>query len=142
MSNYPYSYDDLLYRLHVLKTADDTYKKANLPALKVIRKNRLSIFSNFGAYCDRLCRSKEHVSNYFKTETGSNISINSQDQLLIQGVLTESKCESIMKNYIRQFVMCKQCKGIASSIIKGNGLTYIQCHQCSAKTSLGKITYV
>jgi translation initiation factor 2 subunit 2 len=142
MSFYPYSYDDLLYRLHVSRTADDSYKKANLPSLKVTKKNRLSIVSNFDVYCERLNRSKEHVSNYYRTETGSNISINSQNQMVIQAIFSETKCDSIMKNYIKQYVMCKQCKGIESSIIKENGLMFLQCHRCDAKTSMGKIAYV
>lgn len=141
MSNYPYTYDDLLYRLHISKNTDDLHKKTNLPPIKVTKKNRLSIISNYGIYCEKICRSEEHVANYFKTETGLNVSINSQNQLVIQGILSETKCNTIMKNYIKQYVMCKQCKGIESVIIKQNGLIFLQCNNCNAKTSLGKVIY-
>ncbi|AUL79377.3 eukaryotic translation initiation factor 2 subunit beta [Tupanvirus soda lake] len=139
MSGYPYSYDELLYRLHTAKTAEDAYKKINLPPLKVTRKNRLSVIVNFEVYSEKLNRSKDHISEYFKVETGACNSVNNQNQLLIHGILNETKCESIMRNYIKEYVMCKQCKGINSSIRKEGGLTYLECHQCLAKTSMGKI---
>ena len=139
MTEYPYSYDDLLYRLHVAKQAEDNYKKVNLPPLKVIRKNRLSVIANFSVFSEKLNRTKEQISDYYKSETGANNSINNQGQLLIQGVLNETKCESILRNYIRDFVMCKQCKSLNSVLVKESGLTFLECHQCLAKTSMGKI---
>lgn len=139
MSTYPYSYDELLYRLHTAKSADEVYKKINLPPLKIYRKNKTTIFANFGIYSEKLKRSEEHISNYFRAETNAGNSINGQNQLIIQAMLNETKCESIMRNYIKQFVMCRQCKGIDSILVKENGFTYLQCNQCLAKTSLGKI---
>lgn len=139
MSEYPYSYDELLYRIHTLKSVEDTYKKINLPPLKITKKNRLSIFVNFGIFSEKLNRTKEHISEYFKTETGASNSINNQNQLLIHGILNETKCESIMRNYIKEFVMCRQCKGMDSSLEKENGLTFLNCKQCHAKTSMGKL---
>jgi translation initiation factor 2 subunit 2 len=139
MSNYPYSYDELLYRLHNYKINENLQKKINLPQMEIKRVNKLSIFFNFDVYCEKLNRPLEHVANFFKTETGANISINGQNQLIIQNIINQTKCESIMKNYIKNFVMCKQCKGIVSSMIKKNGLTFLECNQCNAKTSMGKI---
>lgn len=139
MSQYPYSYDELLYRLHTARSMDDNYKKISLPQLKVSRKNRMSIISNFSVIAEKINRSAEHIKEYFNAETGTTSSINSQGQFLIQGIYNEAKCESIMKNYIREFVMCKQCKGIDTKMVKENGLSFLECNQCLAKTSKGKI---
>ena len=139
ISNYIYSYDELLYRLHNKKTSDDSNKKISLPSLKVIKKNRLSVISNFKSIAEKLNRPIEHIKDYINTETGANSSINNQGQLLIQGIYNEAKCESLMRNYIREFVMCKQCKGIDSNLIKEDGLTFLECNKCFAKTSKGKI---
>ena len=139
MTSYPYSYDDLLYRLHNAKSVDDIYTKINLPQPKISRKNRLSIFANFGAFVEKLNRCPEHISSYFKAETGACNSINKQNQLLIQGILNDTKCETIVRNYIKEFVMCPQCKCLNTLLTKEKGLTYLVCNQCSAKTSMGKI---
>ena len=141
MSNYPYSYDELLFRLHTIKSVDDVYKKINLPPLKVTRKNRMTVFINFVLFPEKLNRTKEHIAEYYKTETGACNSINNQNQLLIQGILNETKCESIMRNYIKEYVMCKQCKCLNTVLVKENGLTFMQCHQCCAKTSMGKFKF-
>ena len=139
MSQYPYSYDELLFRLHNAKSSDEIYSKVNLPPIKISRKNRMSIFSNFGMLVEELNRNKDHISNYFKEETGLINTINQHNQLIIHGNLNELKCESIMKKYTNEFVCCRQCKGLNTSLLKEHGLTFLQCNQCLAKTSLGKL---
>lgn len=140
MSEYPYTYDDLLFRLHNAKSSDEVYKKVNLPPLKVTKKNKLSIFSNLIVYTEKLNRPKEHIAEYYKNETNLHNSINGQNQLIIQGILSEIKCEAVMRNYIREFVMCRQCKGLCTDIVKENGLTFLKCQQCFSVSSLGKIS--
>lgn len=139
MSTYPYNYDDLLYRLHLVKMAEDNYKKINLPAIKITKKNKISIFINFSNFVEKLKRTPEHISNYIREETGMATSVNAQDQMIIQGILNETKTETIMRNYIREYVSCRQCKCLDTNLIKENTITFILCNQCGAKTSLGRI---
>jgi translation initiation factor 2 subunit 2 len=139
MQSFPYSYEDMLSRLHGFKTGDDNYEKINLPQLKIVRKNRSSIFANFAIFCEKLSRPDVHIQKFIYDEMGMNCSINGQKQLIIQGILTENKMESIMKKYIREFVLCKQCKGIDTKLSKENNLTFLGCNKCSAKSSLGKV---
>ena len=139
MNAYPYNYDELLFKLHTAKCAEEAIQKINLPSLKVTNKNRLSIISNFGEYPKILKRTKEEIGDYFKTETAAINSINAMEQLLIHGKFNETKCEYIMKNYIKQFVMCRQCKGLDTKLIKESGLTFLECGHCGAKTSMGKL---
>lgn len=147
MSTYPYTYDDLLCKLHDAKSAEEPLhsrnssidKKISLPPLNVARKNKLSIISNFGAYPELLNREVGHISNYFTVETGTANSINNMNQLVIQNVINENRCESIMRKYIREFCMCRQCRGISTTLLKQDGITFIECNECNAKTSLGKL---
>lgn len=139
MSSYPYNYDDMLFRLHTAKMTEESIARINFPALKVTNKNRLSIISNFGEYPKILNRTKEEISNYFRTEMATSISINAMDQLLIHGKFNESKCQFIMEKYIKQFVMCRQCRGLNTVLEKENGLTFLDCKQCRARSSMGKI---
>lgn len=140
---YPYTYDDLLDRLHMAKISeDDNYhsgKKNSLPPMVVKPVNRTSVIVNFNDYSLKLNRTKDHIARYFFEETTAKNSINEQNQLIIQGKLNGAKCESIMKNYIRQYVLCKQCKCIDTVLVKENGITIIHCNHCQAQTSLGKI---
>ena len=138
-SKYPYNYDDMLFRLHTAKLAEETNAKINLSSLKVSYKNRVSIISNFGEYPKILNRTKEEISDFFKVETATSVSINAQEQLLIHGKFNEVKCESILKNYIRQLVMCRQCKSLNTKLEKESGLSFLDCKQCGARSSLGKI---
>lgn len=138
MNTYPYEYDDMLIRLFNSKSEEDAYKKINLPVIDVSRKNKTSIISNFHLYIDKLNRTADQISNYFREEGRVNVSVNSRKQLIIQGNFDNRKCETIMTNYIKEYVMCKQCKSIDSCLIKDTGITFLQCHQCGAKSSLGK----
>ncbi|BCS83151.1 eukaryotic translation initiation factor 2 subunit beta [Cotonvirus japonicus] len=133
-----YTYEDLLTKLTNSKTSDDIYKKVNLPSVNVSQKNRSSIIANFNKFPIKLNRDPTDIAKFFKEETGITNSINERGQLIIQGSLSANKCESIIRNYISKFVMCRQCKSTISIIMKDNGLNYLVCKQCQAKTSLGK----
>lgn len=138
MDLFPYEYDDMLYRLHTTKLCEDSIKNTNLPRINVKRKNKLTIIVNFGAYSTIINRTKESISKYFYIESKLAYSINSTDQLILQGVLDEKKCENIMRNFIKQHVLCKQCRCIDTQIVKDSNLYYMICNGCGAKTSLGK----
>lgn len=135
---YPYTYDDLLFRIHTEKCSEEVYNKINLPALKCRRHNRTTVIINFSLYPEKLRRTKEQLGDYFRLETGSSNSINQNGQLVIQCIINEHKCETLLKNYIKEYVLCRQCKCLDTSLIKETGLNFLQCHQCHAKTSLGK----
>lgn len=139
MNNFPYCYDTMLKRLQLEKSSEEQYKKMSLPSLKIVRKNKTSVFVNFSSYPLILKRNSDHIGNYFRTEMGTDYSINSSGQLILQGIFKENKFESIMKKYIKEFVSCRQCRGLNSDLIKENGITFLECHICLAKTSLGKI---
>lgn len=138
LQTYPYIYDHLLSRLHTIKTTK-IVNKAMLPPIKIIRKNKTSVFVNFNIYPEILKRTAEHISNYFKEELRTQNSINAEGQLIMNCIVNDIKCESILKKYIKEFVSCKQCKGINSTLIKEQGMTFIKCNECFANTSLGKI---
>ena len=181
MTEYPYTYDDLLYRLHKIKLSESQNQSQSqnqrqsqnqnqnqnqnqiklpnlpclhsdksgenivydnvfsLPSLKIYRKNKLSIFSNIVSFSEILNRNKEHIADYFKSETKLLNSINGQNQLVIQGMLNENKCEAILRSYIKSYVLCKQCNCLDTKLVKEHGLTYNKCNKCLASTSLGKI---
>lgn len=136
---YPYTYDDMLYRLHLAKLKEGSSDKISFPPLKVVYQNRVSVIANFGEFPKILNRTKDEISHFFQEETATRISINAQQQLIIHGKFNESRCEYILKNYIRQFVMCRQCNGLNTKLQKENGLSFLDCNQCGARSSLGKI---
>lgn len=139
MTEYPYDYENLLFRLQQIKTTDGIKTKNSLPPIQVTKKNKTSIIVNFQTYGDLLKRPLEHISHFYKEETGLCNSINIHNQLIIQGNLGEVQCENILRNYIKGFVLCKQCKSIDTQLLKENGLTFLICQKCSAKSSMGKI---
>lgn len=139
MTEYPYDYSSLLSRLQQIKTMDDIKTKNSLPPIQVAKKNKNSIIINFQTYGDLLKRPLDQISRFYKEETGLCNSINIHNQLIIQGSLNENQCENILRNYIKSFVLCKQCKNIDTHLFKEDGLTFLICQKCSAKTSLGKM---
>jgi len=134
---YPYVYEEMLDRLQSAKSQTGE-KKNVLPAIKVTIKNRRSIISNFADYSKILNRPADHIRTFYRIESGMENSINDSGQLIIQGYYQESKCETVMRKYVEEYVLCKQCKCIDTELVKSDGLTFLECHQCLARTSMGK----
>jgi len=138
---YPYNYEHMLYQLHILKE-EDLFQIKNtktvLEPIKLSKKGKTIMITNFSYYPQFLNRPAEHISKFFKDEVGSSTSINGDGQLLILGRLREVQIENLMRNYIKQYVKCSQCKCIQTDIVKEDRISYIVCHRCNAKTSLAK----
>jgi translation initiation factor 2 subunit 2 len=135
---FPYDYDHMLYQLHLKKKDDESYNKISLPPLSVCKKGKATLITNFLDYPRSLGRTVEQITKFYKDETAATNSINKDGHLIIQGKFKESQCENIMRNYVKQFCMCKQCKSIQTELQRENKFYYIYCQKCHAKSSLGK----
>lgn len=137
-TEFSYSYKDMLDRLQKEKMMEQQYEKLSLPIIKIVRKNKTTVFANFDSYPKILKRNADHIGKYIQSEMGTDYTINANGQMIIQGIYKENKIESVFKKYIREFVCCRQCKGLYTDLLKEEGITFLQCNTCFARTSLGK----
>jgi len=140
-----YEYKELLDRIFNLLNKSDqgtggqgTKTKFPLPMLGRIGTKRTGI-SNFKEICLRCHRPPEHVSSFIQVELGANGSLDANQQLIIKGRFQQTHIEKVIKNYLREYVICKVCKSYDTVMEKENRLNFVKCSQCNSRLSVAHI---
>jgi translation initiation factor 2 subunit 2 len=136
-----YSYHDLLKRAYVLIDEMNNNlptTKLKLPKLMLYKRGHKTIWSNFHEVCKLLNREIEHVIIYFSYELKTQINSN-DDHCVIQGIFTIYQIENIIINYVKNYVVCKNCNDLKTELFKRERLCYIKCNQCLSVKTIEKI---
>lgn len=97
-----------------------------IPIVKLGRENRNILWINIDAFSKAVYRTPAEIGIYLAQETLLNISICANGLRIYKSNINSAKIESIMKKYIKEFVLCGQCKSLNTS----NGV----CADCKAVT--------
>lgn len=101
-----------------------TKTTVRIPIVKLARENRNIIWHNADLFAAAIHRTQLEVAQYLAAETLLNISACAGGLRIYKTNINSAKIESIMKKYIKEFVVCKQCNGLNT--------TSIECMSCGA----------
>lgn len=103
---------------------------------KVNRFNRKTVFSNFTSFVNTLKTDINTLKKFFDSESGYTSSLDSNNHLIINGMVQINKVMSIIKSFIDTFIKCPQCTDTDTNIIKEKRIDYIFCNVCTSKTAI------
>ncbi len=105
-----YNYLELIKDLKIHERAF-----TKIPVVRMVRENRNVIWTNIDAFAKAIYRTPQEIIKYLAVETLVNISICAGGLRFYKSNLNSAKIESIMKKYIKDFVLCGQCKSLNTS---------------------------
>ncbi len=122
-----HNYEDLIKDLV-------THEKAivKIPTVKTARENRNIIWYNIEDFSKAIYRTVDEISKHLAAETMLNISKCANGLRIYKTNINPAKVESIMRKYIKEFVVCKQCSSLNTTADK--------CLNCSACVRDVKVT--
>ncbi|UJR26135.1 hypothetical protein I4U23_007479 [Adineta vaga] len=135
-----YTYDDLLSRVfNIIREKNPNViegEKIKLtlkpPQVARIGTKRTS-FSNFGEICKSLKRQEKHLHQYLLAELGTNGSIDANNALIIKGRFQQKQIESVLRSYIKEYVICKTCRSPDTLLQKEERLSVLLCNNCRSR---------
>jgi translation initiation factor 2 subunit 2 len=141
------TYADLLDRFFsVLRennpdlAGDRTGVKYKIPPPSVGREgNKKSLFSNVKEISDRMHRPTEHVIQFLFAELGTSGSVDGSNRLVIKGRFQQKQIETVLRRYIVEYVTCKTCKSVNTTLTKENRLYFLICNSCGSRRSVQSI---
>lgn len=141
------AYSELLNRFFsVLKennpdlAGDRTGIKYKIPPPSVGREgNKKSLFSNVKEISDRMHRPTEHVIQFLFAELGTSGSVDGSNRLVIKGRFQQKQIETVLRRYIVEYVTCKTCKSVNTTLTKENRLYFLICNSCGSRRSVQSI---
>lgn len=129
------SYEELLKQAYEKLPKKDTGKdRFEVPQIEIIQQGNATIIKNLSAIAEKLRREPKDIVTFLARETGASGTINNKEAIF-QSKLSQNILQQKLEQYIRKFVMCKECKRPDTSIIRENRILLVKCEACGARYS-------
>jgi len=131
------------------KLLDEAYKKVKqvgasnsrfeIPKIQGHFEGKKTILTNFFQIASHVRRTPEHFQKFMLRELAAS-GQREGDKLILNIKVSSAKINQKIEEYVKEFVLCKECGKPDTKLIKEDRLTFVQCLACGAKHSVrGKI---
>jgi translation initiation factor 2 subunit 2 len=127
-------YEKLLNEAYknVKSVASNTGERFEIPKIEGHFEGKKTILTNFYQIADHIRRSPEHFQKYLLKELAAS-GTRDGDRLILNIKVPSTKINQKIEDYVKEFVLCKECKKPDTELIKKDRLTFIHCLACGAK---------
>lgn len=130
------NYEELLEEAHKkIKKIDNTESRFEIPKIEGHFEGRKTILTNFLQIASHIRRKPEHFQKFILRELATSGNIEG-DRLILNNKIPSAKINAKIEDYVKEFVLCKECKKPDTELIKEDRLTFIHCLACGAKHSV------
>jgi len=133
------SYEELLERAYKLMPEKVIKRERfEIPKASVQKEGSRTIIKNFGTIAKTINRSEEHLYKYLVRALGTAGVVES-GRLILQGKFTENEVQREIEDYVKMFVLCKECGSPDTEFVREERILFIKCLACGAKHSVKSI---
>ena len=127
------------------KLLDQAYKKLpkktegeerlEIPKMELFKEGNQVIIKNFLQIAQAIRRDPKHLLKYLSKELAAPGSFDGK-RAKFQTRAMRSMIEKKFDNYIKDQVVCKECKRPDTKIVKEGRIMFIKCEACGAKYAI------
>ena len=126
-------YEELLTKaFDKLPKLKDSGERFEIPKIEVTMEGNYTTIKNFAAIASALRRDPIHIMKFFTKELGAPGSIK-QQRAVFQSKVPQRVIQQKLEVYVRDYVICKECKRPDTKLIKENRILILVCEACGAK---------
>ncbi len=124
------------------KLLDQAYKKLpkkteveerlEIPKMELFKEGNMVIIKNFLQIAQAIRRDPKHLLKYLSKELAAPGGFDGK-RATFQTRAMRSMIEKKFDNYVRDQVICKECKRPDTSLVKEGRIIFIKCEACGAK---------
>jgi len=127
------SYEQLLDKAYEnVKLIEGTGERFEIPAVEGFFQGKKTVLTNFFQITSHIRRDPEQLQRFLSKELATPIT-KEGDKLILNIKIPSKKINPKIKQYVEEFVLCKECKKPDTELIKEGKLTLIHCLACGAK---------
>jgi len=131
-------YEKLLDEVYgEVKQADTSGKRFEIPKIEGHFEGKKTILTNFFQIASYLRRDPAHFQKFMLKELAAS-GQREGDRLVLNIKVPSAKINQKIENYVKEFVLCKECKKPDTEIIKEGRVSFVHCLACGAKHPVAK----
>ena len=122
------------------KLGDHAKQKLKVrPPTVSIQGSKHCVLENFMGICQDINRDSDHIMKFILAELGTTASINAEGGMVVSGRFKQGAFEKLIRNYIKQFVLCPNCRSSNTKVTKRGRLSFIDCSHCTSSVVIREI---
>lgn len=124
------------------KLLDDAYKKIKkvessserfeIPKVEGHFEGKKTILTNFYQIASYIRRNPEHFQKFMLKELAAS-GQREGDRLVLNNKVPSAKINQKIEQYVKEFVLCRECGKPDTELSKEDRLTFIRCMACGAR---------
>ncbi len=127
------NYEELLEEAYKkVKVIENKGERFEIPKVEGMFEGKKTIITNMGQIASYIRRDEESFIRYLLKELAVK-GHKEGDRVIIIGKISSKKIQPKIDQYVKDFVICKECKKPDTEIIKDKKNTYVHCLACGAK---------
>ena len=129
-------YEKMLDRLYLsLPKQALSKERFEIPKVDAFLQGPKTILKNFSAIAKTVRRESKELYKFFTKELGVPMNIESE-RLVINGKFFPSQLQETFERYVKEFVLCKECKKPDTHYEDRSGIRVLKCEACGAVSSI------
>jgi translation initiation factor 2 subunit 2 len=132
-------YEELLNQAYgQVKQMEHNGNRFETPKLEGHFEGKRTILTNFFQIATYIRRDPEHFQKFILKELAAS-GQRDGDRLILNMKVPSSKIIFKIEQYVKEFVLCKECGKPDTELIRQERIQFIHCLACGAKHSVAKI---
>jgi translation initiation factor 2 subunit 2 len=118
-----------------VKPVETNIERFEAPKVQGMLEGSKTIITNFNQIASYLRRNPEHLLKFLSRELASSAIIE-DSRLVLQRKMSSAKINEKIQLYIKEFVICQECKKPDTELLKEDRFLFVHCLACGAKHSV------
>ncbi len=129
-------YEKLLERAYKeIKVVEGTGERFEIPKVKGQVSGKNTIITNMQEIADKIRRPIENIAKFLMKELAAP-GVLEKDRLILKTRLNSARVNEKLELYVKEFVLCNECKKPDTEIITEKGIKFKHCLACGAKSPI------
>ncbi len=132
MESYESMLDAAYKKIKVVQTSSERFE---VPKVKGQVSGKNTFITNINEIASYIRRPVENLAKFLQKELAV-AGVLEKDRLVLKTMLNSSKVNEKVELYVKEFVICIECKKPDTEIISEKGVKFKHCLACGAKSPL------
>ena len=130
------AYEKLLNKAYKeVKQIDTSAGRFEIPKIEGHFEGKKTILTNFFQIASHIRRNPEHFQKFMLRELASS-GQKEGERIVLNIRVPSSKINQKIEQYVKEFVLCRECGKPDTELIKEDRLRFVHCLACGAKHSV------
>ena len=130
------NYEDLLNDAYKkVKAIGGSSERFEIPKAEGHFEGKKTIITNFYQIASHIRRNPEHFQKFMVKELATS-GQREGERLVFNNKIPSEKINQKIEQYVREFVLCRECGKPDTELVKEDRLMFIRCMACGAKHSV------